>query len=121
MVRQLSIPVEIIPCPIVRGEDGLALSSRNTLLDPAHRSAAPHIYEVLKASVEESRHKTPAQLTAWVTEQVESNPLLKVIYFQAVDAATMQQVRTWEESPAIQGCIAVQAGDIRLIDNIKLR
>ena len=48
-------------------------------------------------------------------------PLLKVIYFQAVDAATMQQVRTWEESPAIQGCIAVQAGDIRLIDNIKLR
>lgn len=121
MVRQLRIPVEIIPCPIVRGEDGLALSSRNTLLDPAHRSAAPHIYEVLKASVEESRHKTPAQLTAWVTEQVESDPLLKVIYFQTVDAATMQQVRTWEESPVIQGCIAVQAGDIRLIDNIKLR
>lgn len=121
MVRQLRIPVEIIPCPIVRGEDGLALSSRNTLLDTDHRSAAPHIYEVLKASVEESRHKTPAQLTAWVTEQVESNPLLKVIYFQTVDAATMQQVRTWEESPAVQGCIAVQAGDIRLIDNIKLR
>lgn len=121
MVRQLSIPVEIIPCPIVRGEDGLALSSRNTLLDPAHRSAAPHIYKVLKASVEESRHKTPAELTAWVTKQVENNPLLKVIYFQVVDAASMQQIRTWEESPSVQGCIAVQAGDIRLIDNIKLR
>ena len=103
MVRQLRIPVEIIPCPIVRGEDGLALSSRNTLLDTDHRTAAPYIYKVLKAAV------------------VESNPLLKVIYFQVVDAATMQQVRTWEESPAIQGCIAVQAGDIRLIDNIKLR
>ena len=121
MVRQLRIPVEIIPCPIVRGEDGLALSSRNTLLDTDHRTAAPYMYKVLKAAVEKSHQTTPDQLAAWVTAQVESNPLLKVIYFQVVDAATMQQVRTWEESPAIQGCIAVQAGDIRLIDNIKLR
>ena len=121
MVRQLRIPVEIIPCPIVRGEDGLALSSRNTLLDTDHRTAAPYIYKVLKAAVEKSHQTTPDQLAAWVTAQVESNPLLKVIYFQVVDAATMQQVRTWEESPAIQGCIAVQAGDIRFIDNIKLR
>lgn len=121
MVRQLRIPVEIIPCPIVRGEDGLALSSRNTLLDTDHRTAAPYIYKVLKAAVEKSHQTTPDQLAAWVTAQVESNPLLKVIYFQVVDAATMQQVHTWEESPAIQGCIAVQAGDIRLIDNIKLR
>ena len=121
MVRQLRIPVEIIPCPIVRGEDGLALSSRNTLLDTDHRTAAPYIYKVLKAAVEKSHQTTPDQLAAWVTAQVESNPLLKGIYFQVVDAATMQQVRTWEESPAIQGCIAVQAGDIRLIDNIKLR
>lgn len=121
MVRQLRIPVEIIPCPIVRGEDGLALSSRNTLLDTDHRTAAPYIYKVLKAAVEKSHQTTPDQLAAWVTAQVESNPLLKVIYFQVVDAATMQQVRTWEESTAIQGCIAVQAGDIRLIDNIKLR
>ena len=121
MVRQLRIPVEIIPCPIVRGEDGLALSSRNTLLDTDHRTAAPYIYKVLKAAVEKSHQTTPDQLAAWVTAQVESNPLLKVIYFQVVDAATMQQVRTWEESPAIQGCTAVQAGDIRLIDNIKLR
>ena len=121
MVRQLRIPVEIIPCPIVRGEDGLALSSRNTLLDTDHRTAAPYIYKVLKAAVEKSHQTTPDQLAAWVTAQVESNPLLKVIYFQVVDAATMQQVRTWEESPVIQGCIAVQPGDIRLIDNIKLR
>ena len=121
MVRQLNISVEIIPCPIVRGEDGLALSSRNTLLDTDHRTAAPYIYKVLKAAVEKSHQTTPDQLAAWVTAQVESNPLLKVIYFQVVDAATMQQVRTWEESPAIQGCIAVQAGDIRVLDNIKLR
>ncbi len=121
LVRQLNLSVKIIACPIVRGEDGLALSSRNTLLDAPHRAAAPHIYEVLKAAVEESRRQTPEELTAWVTAEVERNPLLKVIYFQVVDATTMQQVKSWEESPAIQGCIAVQAGDIRLIDNIKLR
>ena len=122
MVRQLNISVEIIPCPIVprRGRPG-AFIAQHPARSRTPEPQPPHIYEVLKASVEESRHKTPAQLTAWVTEQVESDPLLKVIYFQAVDAATMQQVRTWEESPAVQGCIAVQAGDIRLIDNIKLR
>ena len=121
MVEQLSLPVEIVECPIVRGEDGLALSSRNTLLDPAHRAAAPHIYASLRAGVERSKTMTPAELTAWVTAEVERDPHLKVIYFKVVDARTMQEVRTWDESSRIQGCIAVQAGSVRLIDNIRIR
>ncbi|MDE5729904.1 MAG: pantoate--beta-alanine ligase [Alistipes sp.] len=121
MVRQLALTVEIVPCPIVRGEDGLALSSRNTLLDAEHRAAAPHIYEVLRAAQDEAGHMTPAQLTEWVVAEVERNPLLRVIYFQAVDARTMQRIDSWEAHEAVQGCIAVQAGEIRLIDNIKLR
>ncbi len=121
MVKQLEIPVELIPCPIVRGEDGLALSSRNQLLTPDHRAAAPHIYASLRKGVERSHELSPAELTRWVTEEVERNPLLKVIYFQAVDAETMQEVSSWEESSWIQGCIAVQAGEIRLIDNIRIR
>ena len=98
MTAQLKLPVEIVECPIVRGEDGLALSSRNTLLDEA-----------------------PAELKAWVTAEVERNPLLKVIYYQSVDALTMQEVAAWSDSERIQGCIAVQAGEIRLIDNICIR
>ena len=47
--------------------------------------------------------------------------MLKVIYYQSVDARTMQEVAAWDDSPRIQGCIAVQAGDIRLIDNIRIR
>ena len=121
MTAQLKLPVEIVECPIVRGEDGLALSSRNTLLDAAHRAAAPHIYATLHAAVSKSQEMTPAQLKAWVTAEVERNPLLKVIYYQSVDARTMQEVATWDDSPRIQGCIAVQAGDIRLIDNIRIR
>ena len=121
MVKQLNMGVEIVECPIIRDADGLALSSRNTLLTPAHRAAAPHIYEVISQCADKAKELSPAELTAWVTEQVEANELLKVIYFQAVDALTMQQVATWDESKRVQGCIAVQAGDIRLIDNIKIK
>ena len=121
MVTQLALPIEIVECAIIRGEDGLALSSRNTLLDAAHRAAAPHIYATLRAAVAQSQEMAPARLKEWVTAEVERNPLLKVIYYQSVDARTMQEVAAWDDSPRIQGCIAVQAGDIRLIDNIRIR
>ena len=121
MVAQLALPIEIVECAIVRGEDGLALSSRNTLLDAAHRAAAPHIYATLRAAVTQSQEMAPARLKEWVTAEVERNPLLKVIYYQSVDARTMQEVAAWDDSLRIQGCIAVQAGDIRLIDNIRIR
>lgn len=121
MVAQLALPIEIVECAIVRGEDGLALTSRNTLLDAAHRAAAPHIYATLRAAVAQSQEMAPARLKEWVTAEVERNPLLKVIYYQSVDARTMQEVAAWDDSPRIQGCIAVQAGDIRLIDNIRIR
>ena len=121
MVAQLGLALEIIDCPIIRDTDGLARSSRNTLLTPEHRAAAPHIYEVLSAATSKMGEMTPQQLTEWVVAEVEKSPLLKVIYFQAVDALSLQQVGCWEESERIQGCIAVQAGEIRLIDNIKLK
>ena len=103
MVDQLSLPVEIVECEIVRGEDGLALSSRNTLLDAAHRAAAPHIYATLRAAVTQSQEMAPARLKEWVTAEVERNPLLKVIYYQSVDARTMQEVAAWDDSPQHPG------------------
>ena len=121
MCAQLGLTLEIVDCPIIRDVDGLARSSRNTLLTAEHRAAAPHIYEVLSAATTKLDQMTPLQLTEWVVEQVENNPLLKVIYFQAVDALSLQQVENWADSERIQGCIAVQAGEIRLIDNIKLK
>ncbi len=121
MVKQLSLGVEIVECPIVRGDDGLALSSRNTLLDAEHRKAAPRIYAVISQCAARAAEMTPAELTQLVTREVESDGLLKVIYFQAVDALTMQQVGAWSDSDRIQGCIAVQAGDIRLIDNVRIK
>lgn len=121
MVAQLGLKLDIVECPIIRDEDGLALSSRNTLLTKEHRAAAPHIYATIKQCADKMQAMTPAELSAWVTAEVESNPLLKVIYFQAVDALSMQQISAWSESERVQGCIAVQAGDIRLIDNVRIK
>ena len=121
MVAQLGLTVEIVECPIIRDTDGLALSSRNQLLTPAHRAAAPHIYATLQRAVEESKHLTPAELKAWVEAEINREPLLSCIYYQSVDALTMQEVEAWSDAAQVQGCIAVQAGEIRLIDNIRIR
>ncbi len=121
MVKQLSLDVEIVECAIVRGEDGLALSSRNELLSAEHRKAAPHIYATISRAQELMQTMTPAELTRWMVENIDANPLLKTIYFEAVDALTMQRVERWSDAERIQGCCAVQAGEIRLIDNIRIK
>ena len=121
MVAQLGLEVEIVECPIIRAEDGLALSSRNELLTTEHRAIAPAIYRTLQAAVEKSHTLTPAELKAWVEAEINGTELLKAIYYQSVDALTMQEVEAWSDAERIQGCIAVQAGEIRLIDNIRIR
>ena len=121
MVKQLAIDIEIVECAIVRGEDGLALSSRNELLSAEHRKAAPHIYATISRAQELMQTMTPAELTRWMVENIDANPLLKTIYFEAVDALTMQRVEKWSDAERIQGCCAVQAGEIRLIDNIRIK
>ena len=76
MVEQLGLDVEIVECPIIRDVDGLALSSRNTLLTAEYRAAAPHIYEVISQCAAKSKELTPAELTKWVVEQVEADRLV---------------------------------------------
>ncbi len=121
MVKQLSINVEIVDCDIIRDNDGLALSSRNALLSKEHREAAPHIHAMLKSATTKVDNMSPKELQAWITAAIETNPLLKVIYYQSVDALSMNEVEQWCDSERIQGCIAVQAGAVRLIDNIRIK
>lgn len=118
MVRQLGMDVEIVECPIVREADGLAMSSRNTLLAPEYRKAAPDIYRALHLGAERAGTMPPRELERWVAAEVERGGLLKVIYFKIVDAATLADIENWD-MPRRQGCIAVQAGNVRLIDNIR--
>lgn len=113
--------VEIIDCPIKRADDGLALSSRNTLLTPEQRSNAPRIYEALRQSVEYSRNHSVQATHDMVVEQLDAVPEMKVEYFEIVDARTLLPISEWEESPRVQGCITVFNGKVRLIDNICYR
>ena len=122
MVAQLALTVEIIPCPIVRDVDGLALSSRNTLLTPEYRAAAPDICAALRKGAAAVGEKSPAEVEALVAENIERGGLLRVIYVQIVDGTLLERVDSWSvaEGGCIQCCVAVQAGDVRLIDNMRM-
>lgn len=119
LVKQLELRVNIVECPIIREPDGLALSSRNTLLTPEHRAAAPAIYAALHEAAQTRGAKSVAELEQEVITHIEQNPLLQVIYFKLVDENTLEEVTGWSGGEHIRGCIAVQAGAIRLIDNIR--
>ncbi len=116
MVRRLAMPVEIVAAPIVREPDGLAMSSRNALLTPAARAAAPLIHKALSEGVALKRSMTPAEVEKHVADRINADPELRVIYFELVDPSTLQRVSSW--SGGVRGCVAVQAGNVRLIDNV---
>lgn len=121
MVRDLNIPVEIIGCPIVRENDGLALSSRNMLLTDEERQRALTISRTLFASVKFAEENTLAATKAFVEDEINATSGLKLEYFQLVDGNTLQEIKEWDDSDYIVGCIALFCGNIRLIDNIKYK
>jgi len=123
MVRHLRLPVQIVECPIVREADGLARSSRNTLLAPDERAIAPAIYKALKESVEYAKSHTLKQTHDKVVNDIDSVEGLRVEYFSIVDGNTLQDIAEWEDSPYVVGCITVYCGrtPIRLIDHIKYK
>lgn len=118
MARQIASPVEIIACPIVREEDGLARSSRNLLLTLEGRAAAPSIYRILSESRSWVETLSPQELIARVTEEINAVPTLRVEYFDIVDTDSLQSIHSWADSPRPHGCITVYCGEVRLIDNI---
>jgi len=110
--------ISIVGCPIIRENDGLAMSSRNRLLTPAQRKAAPLIYATLKAAKEKQEHLTPHEMISFVRQSVNNHPLMEVEYFEIVDDQQLKPIDSWEIQANKVGCIAVQLGGIRLIDNI---
>ena len=121
MVTVLNFPVEIVGCPIVREESGLALSSRNALLTPEQRQLAAHISQVLKESCLFALETPVHELHDAVVAAVNAREGLEVEYFEIVDGKTLQPIEKWEETNDIVGCITVYCGKIRLIDNIRYK
>lgn len=113
--------LEIVACPIVREDDGLALSSRNALLTSEDRKTAPGIHAILAESVNYSRDHSVEATHDSVVEAIDALPHCKVEYFDIVDGNTLQRIADWDESDYIVGCITVYCGKVRLIDNIKYR
>lgn len=121
VTSDLQLPIQIIGCPIARGEDGLALSSRNTLLTPQQRAAAPHIYQCIRQAKEWMTDLLPAQVIERLTRIIDANPELETEYIEIFNAHTMEPVQTWDDADEIQLGCAVYARPVRLIDNIKLK
>ena len=118
MVRQLNLNLEIVGCPIVREDDGLAMSSRNMLLTAEERVRAVNISRILKESLEYAKEHTLQETKKFVEEQIAAIDGFVLEYFQIVDGNTLQQIESWEDSDYRVGCIALFCGKIRLIDNI---
>lgn len=123
MVKDLNLPIELRPCPIVREESGLALSSRNSLLTEAEKRTAVCISQALKTSVEYAKSHTVAETHDLVVGALNATNGLEVEYFEIVNGITLQPVTSWDEASYIVGCITVYCGSrpVRLIDNIKYK
>ena len=119
MIKQLRLPVTIVACPIVREEDGLALSSRNTRLTPEQRQKAPLIARTLKESTTFVPEKSVREVIDYVVNTINSDPVMRVEYYEIVDGNTLEAIRNWSDTDYPVGCVTVYCGEVRLIDNIK--
>ena len=120
-VKALGYNIEIVRCPIARGADGLALSSRNKLLTSGQREAAPHIYRsILKAR--DMVGKMPvAEAIKAVVSLIDADNRLRTEYVEIINSLTLRPVTDWNEAEHLRLTCAVYAGQVRLIDNIELR
>ncbi len=129
LIEQIHYNIEIVPCPIVRADDGLALSSRNMRLSPAARAIAPTIYDTLQQAAEMAECEEVDDVKEWVMSSLASfnevNPdqcpdglCFEPEYFEIVDARTLQPIETWDEAgeDGAVGCIAVWLDGVRLIE-----
>ena len=121
MVRHMQFDLEIVGCPIVREEDGLALSSRNARLSAEERENALKISQTLFKSRTFAATHTVSETLKFVEDAIAAVPGLRLEYFEIVDGNTLQKVDNWNQTSYVVGCITVFCGDVRLIDNIKYK
>ncbi len=120
MVSMLKMPVEVVPCPIVREADGLAMSSRNARLTTEERAEAPAIYKALLSVKDNYSWFIPAGVKQLVTGEIQENQYFRVEYAEVVDTQTLQPFEDWNDAEHAVICVAAFIGNVRLIDNIVL-
>lgn len=115
-VGKYAIPVEIIGCPTIREESGLAISSRNKRLSAKEKETATNIYRILQKA-KENADMPIEKIKELVYKEIEQIPAFKLEYFEIADAKTLQPVSTVKRGSTI-ACIALYLGGVRLIDEI---
>lgn len=121
MTKQLNFDIEIVGCPIVREVDGLALSSRNSLLSAEEREIALKISQTLFKSRTFAADHSVSETIRFVEESIAAEQGLRLEYFKIVDGYTLQDLKDWADTNYAVGCITVFCGQVRLIDNIKYK
>jgi len=119
MVEKHKLPVKIKGCKILREKDGLAMSSRNGRLTEEHRKEAPFIYKTLKKAKQIFKENDVEKVISWIKNEFSTNNLLKLEYFSIANEKTLEPIKEKKKAEKSRAFIAVYAGDIRLIDNIK--
>ncbi len=120
MMKQLRLKTKLVVCPIIREEDGLAMSSRNARLTPSYRKKATCLHKTLLSAKERCKAtsiKTVAKSSLKIIEMCG----LKPEYFDIVDGKSLQSVKKITDSSLIVACTAAWAGNVRLIDNMVLK
>ncbi len=120
LVEIESLSVKIIPCPIVREDDGLAMSSRNERLTNDERNAAPYIYQILKLAKKNSSTVCPRQLKQMVVNMFKAREEFDLEYFELTDDKELQPIISWDSASGIIAFVVVNLGKVRLIDNIRI-
>ena len=120
LAEKENLPVKVIGCPIFRENDGLAMSSRNARLSENQRKASPLIYQTLRKACNLINTKEIADIYTFVKEEFDKNELLELEYFTIADEESLQEVNSFKTGKKHRAFIAVNAGNVRLIDNIFL-
>ena len=118
LVEIMGLDLTIVPCPIIREKDGLAMSSRNTRLNKEERKLAPFIYETLVKAREKMENLNPAQVKEWVILQFKKQSNLDLEYIDIVEDKRLMPIDEWDKEMNKVACLAVLLGEMRLIDNL---
>lgn len=120
MTKQLSLPTEIVPCLIVREDDGLAMSSRNRRLTETERKLAPRIYQILSKTAKLRNVLSPLEMQQYAKKELDKITAFNTEYVSVADDVDLQTIDHWNDVSGARIFVALELGSVRLIDNVRI-
>ncbi|MCL2132192.1 MAG: pantoate--beta-alanine ligase [Lentimicrobiaceae bacterium] len=121
MVENTRSNIKIEAVDIVRENDGLAMSSRNSRLSEEARKSASFIFQTLTKARELTHAETPQEVNRWIKEQFDNRTEYKLEYAQIVNGVTLEDISDYHQADSIVICLAAWLDNVRLIDNITVK